>query len=60
LPQYHIGHARIVTAVHELCAKTPGIFLAGNYLAGPSLGACVEQANEVADLAARSVSADAS
>jgi oxygen-dependent protoporphyrinogen oxidase len=55
LPQYNIGHARIVTALRELCAKTPGIFLAGNYLAGPSLGACVEHANEVADLAARSI-----
>ena len=43
---------RTVAALRELCAKTPGIFLAGNYLAGPSLGACVEHANEVADLAA--------
>jgi oxygen-dependent protoporphyrinogen oxidase len=55
LPQYNIGHARIVMALSELCAKTPSIFLAGNYLAGPSLGACVEHANEVADLAARSI-----
>ncbi len=57
LPQYNIGHARIVTALRELCAKTPGIFLAGNYLAGPSLGACMDHANEVADLAARSIAA---
>jgi oxygen-dependent protoporphyrinogen oxidase len=59
LPQYHIGHERTVAALRELCAKTPGVFLVGNYLAGPSLGACVEHANEVADRAARFFSASA-
>jgi oxygen-dependent protoporphyrinogen oxidase len=59
LPQYNIGHERTVAALRELCAKTPGVFLGGNYLAGPSLGACVEHANEVADRAARFFSAGA-
>ena len=59
LPQYNLGHARIVDELRQLCAATPGIFLAGNYLAGPSLGACVEQANSVAEDAERFVSGDA-
>ena len=48
LPQYNIGHQGIVSALRNLCARTPGLFLAGNYFAGPSIGACVEHANEVA------------
>ncbi len=38
------GWSRIFANVRE----TPGIFLAGNYLAGASLGACVEQAGKIA------------
>jgi oxygen-dependent protoporphyrinogen oxidase len=49
LPQYNLGHARVLAELRELCSGTPGIFLAGNYLAGPSLGACVEQARSVAE-----------
>lgn len=48
LPQYNIGHQGVVSAARDLIARTPGIFLAGNYLAGPSIGACIENANEVA------------
>jgi len=48
LPQYNIGHETVISALRDLCARTPGIYLAGNYLTGPSLGACVEHANEVA------------
>jgi oxygen-dependent protoporphyrinogen oxidase len=55
LPQYNLGHARVANELRQLCAATPGIFLAGNYLAGPSLGACVEQADDVAEYVARFV-----
>ena len=48
LPQYNIGHQDITSALRNLRARTPSLFLAGNYLAGPSIGACVEHANEVA------------
>jgi len=48
LPQYNIGHQEITAALRDLCAASPGIFLAGNYLAGPSFGACVDRASEVA------------
>jgi oxygen-dependent protoporphyrinogen oxidase len=53
LPQYNLGHARIVHTLGELCAGTSGLFLAGNYLTGPSLGACVEQANKTAEEVAK-------
>jgi protoporphyrinogen/coproporphyrinogen III oxidase len=48
IPQYNIGHAGVVADLRELCTETPGIFLAGNYLTGASLGACVEQAGKIA------------
>ena len=48
LPQYNIGHQGVTSALRTLCANTPGVFLAGNYFAGPSIGACVEHASEVA------------
>ena len=53
LPQYNLGHGEIVRSLAELCGATPGLFLAGNYLAGPSMGACVEQANDVASRVAK-------
>ena len=48
LPQYHLGHKDVIAGLRDLGARTPGIFLAGNYFGGPSIGACVENANEVA------------
>jgi oxygen-dependent protoporphyrinogen oxidase len=53
LPQYNIGHQRRIAGLQNLCARTPGIFLVGNYLAGPSIGGCVEHANQVAGQVAR-------
>ncbi len=53
LPQYNLGHAEIVRSLGELCSRHPGIFLAGNYLHGPSIGACVEHAGAVAEEVAR-------
>ena len=49
LPQYNLGHNRLVAGLKTLCAETPGVFLAGNYLTGPSLGGCIEQANTTAN-----------
>ena len=48
LPQYNLGHIDIVNSLETLTAAMPGLFLAGNYLAGPSIGACVERANRTA------------
>lgn len=49
LPQYNQGHAETISTLAALTSGIPGLFLAGNYLSGPSIGACVEQANQAAD-----------
>jgi protoporphyrinogen/coproporphyrinogen III oxidase len=51
LPQYNLGHSRIVESLAALTASIPGLFLAGNYLTGPSIGACIDQAYRTADAA---------
>jgi oxygen-dependent protoporphyrinogen oxidase len=51
LPQYNLGHLQIVKSLEALSAAMPGLFLAGNYLSGPSIGACVEQADRTAEAA---------
>jgi oxygen-dependent protoporphyrinogen oxidase len=48
LPQYNIGHTARIEQLEHLCRENRGIHLAGNYLAGPSFGACVERAFQVA------------
>ena len=53
LPQYNLGHGQIVAGLNNLCAQIPGVFLTGNYLAGPSMGACVDHANKTADAVAQ-------
>ncbi|MGH9863934.1 MAG: hypothetical protein ACRD4H_00810, partial [Candidatus Acidiferrales bacterium] len=42
LPQYNLGHAQRVRAIHEEI-ENRGIFIAGNYLEGPSIGSCISQ-----------------
>jgi oxygen-dependent protoporphyrinogen oxidase len=49
LPQYNLGHSETVSALGATASSVPGLFLTGNYLFGPSLGSCVEQANQTAD-----------
>jgi oxygen-dependent protoporphyrinogen oxidase len=49
LPQYNLGHSETVSALGAAASSVPGLFLAGNYLSGPSIGSCVEQANQTAD-----------
>jgi oxygen-dependent protoporphyrinogen oxidase len=49
LPQYNLGHTEIVKSLEALTAAMPGLFLSGNYLSGPSVGACVEQAFRTAE-----------
>lgn len=49
IPQYNLGHFRIMTELKWTCDATPGLYLAGNYLEGPSMGACVERSFRVVD-----------
>ena len=48
LPQYNLGHSERLAALFRLRERHSNVWLAGNYLRGPALGACVEQALSVA------------
>lgn len=50
LPQYNLGHSERVAALEKLRAASPGLWFTGNYLSGPSIGACIEQAQSVAEI----------
>jgi protoporphyrinogen/coproporphyrinogen III oxidase len=52
LPQYNLGHSHVVKAIREGERATPGLFFAGNYLGGPSIGKCVEEGFATAEAAA--------
>lgn len=49
LPQYNLGHTQVVKSLETQAAAIPGLYLTGNYLSGPSVGACVEQAIRTAE-----------
>jgi protoporphyrinogen/coproporphyrinogen III oxidase len=49
LPQYNLGHGHIVQGLREAQSQIPGVFFAGNYLEGPAIGKCVEQAVRTAE-----------
>jgi protoporphyrinogen/coproporphyrinogen III oxidase len=49
LPQYNLGHADRLAAIEGHRTKFPNLWLAGNYLRGPSVGACLEQSLSVAN-----------
>jgi oxygen-dependent protoporphyrinogen oxidase len=53
LPQYSLGHADRLSAVTTLLKNYPGIWLTGNYLRGPAIGTCVEQALATAEEVAK-------
>ncbi|MGD1210756.1 MAG: protoporphyrinogen oxidase [Candidatus Acidiferrales bacterium] len=49
LPQYNLGHGHVVRAIRDAEGATPGLYFAGNYLEGPSIGKCVEQGFQTAE-----------
>lgn len=49
LPQYNLGHGHIVRAMRDAERSVPGLYFAGNYLEGPSIGKCVECGFETAE-----------
>jgi oxygen-dependent protoporphyrinogen oxidase len=48
LPQYNLGHGARLAAIEQARQNHPNLWLAGNYLRGPAIGACVEQSLAVA------------
>jgi protoporphyrinogen/coproporphyrinogen III oxidase len=57
LPQYNLGHADRLAAVAKFCSRFPGLYLTGNYLCGPAVGSCVDQALAVAEEVRKSLTA---
>lgn len=51
LPQYRVGHRKLLAALDGLSHRQPGLFLTGNYVAGVSVGACVAHASRTATCA---------
>ncbi len=49
LPQYNLGHRQIVECAHSAEREIPGLLFSGNYLEGPAIGKCVEQAFRTAE-----------
>src|SRR5262249_40752308 len=48
IPQYALGHAARVERIESMLRDIPGLWIAGNYLRGISLGDCIKQAERVA------------
>jgi oxygen-dependent protoporphyrinogen oxidase len=49
LPQYNVGHSPRVKEIREALSGLQGLLLAGNYLAGRSIGDCVDTGFQAAD-----------
>jgi protoporphyrinogen/coproporphyrinogen III oxidase len=49
LPQYNLGHSETVSELEAAASAIPGLFLTGNYLSGPSIGSCIDQADQTAE-----------
>jgi oxygen-dependent protoporphyrinogen oxidase len=49
LPQYNHGHTARIAALESESSSLLNLRLVGNYLRGPAIGACMEQAIAVAD-----------
>ncbi|MHA1601347.1 MAG: protoporphyrinogen oxidase [Alphaproteobacteria bacterium] len=48
LPQYEVGHQGLVEDLGTTNRRQDGLFLTGNYLAGPSVAACLSVAKKTA------------
>jgi oxygen-dependent protoporphyrinogen oxidase len=49
LPQYNLGHTTRLDSLARESSFFLNLKLVGNYLRGPAIGACIEQALAVAD-----------
>jgi protoporphyrinogen/coproporphyrinogen III oxidase len=48
IPQYTLGHAARAKRIEAMLRDVDGLWIAGNYLTGVSLGDCIKQAERVA------------
>jgi len=49
IPQYNLGHTARLKKIRDAIQLVPGLWLTGNYLQGPAVGACIEHALSVAE-----------
>lgn len=48
IPQYEIGHERVVQAAQSIESALPGLYLAGQWRSGVALGDCIAQGQQAA------------
>ena len=48
IPQYKIGHERLMTSLKKELSSAPGLFLTGNYMEGVSVASCMESGERTA------------
>ena len=51
IPQYNVGYGKFKERMNDIEAKARGLFLAGHYRDGISVGDCIESGGKVADRA---------
>jgi oxygen-dependent protoporphyrinogen oxidase len=49
IPQYRIGHRKIMTCIDEFEENCPGVFISGNFRGGISVADCVKQGRAMSD-----------
>ena len=49
IPQYNVGHAEAIAAAETMELSNPGLYLAGNYRHGISVGDCIGSGQRVAE-----------
>jgi oxygen-dependent protoporphyrinogen oxidase len=49
LPQYNLGHSARIANLERESSSLLNLWLVGNYLRGPAIGACIDQALAVAE-----------
>jgi oxygen-dependent protoporphyrinogen oxidase len=55
MPQYRVGHRRLIDRVETAIADLPGIEIAGGYLHGIGIGDCIREGAAAAGRAAAHV-----
>ena len=55
MPQYRVGHRRLIDGIETAIADLPGIEIAGGYLRGIGIGDCLREGAAAADRAAAHV-----
>lgn len=48
IPQYHVGYGRVKETLNQIEADCPGLYLAGNYRAGVSIGNAAQSGDDAA------------